>query len=191
MENLIKGIKVNGTTYQIDYPSTANRPFGQPVRETILPLQENFELPLANGPAEANFPIDIEANKEYIVTWDGTEYVCSASVDGTAYVLANDNAFAIRIQPAGDTAADIYIQGQAGTHSVKIECDTVSKISVDDIGPIYINGLVPFNLKDALKDLYGAMHNGASVDSVTTTKRFGYLIVPEQTLTFKNDGGIA
>ena len=197
MENLIKGIKVNGTSYQIDYASTANRPFGVETREVIIPTQE-VELPLSNGPATTNLLINITAGENYIVTWDGQEYICKAvENNGGKYVLVENYEsetpiFAITINNATiPTEIDFY--GEQGNHTFKVEHATISKITVDDIGPIYINGCKPFTLKEAMTIIYNEyMNNSGSeieVENVTTENKFGYIIIPEQTLIFSNNNG--
>ena len=40
MPNEIKGIKVNGTPYKIDYESLANQPFGEIIETALLPETE-------------------------------------------------------------------------------------------------------------------------------------------------------
>ncbi len=97
MENVIKGVKVNGTSYGIDYDSLANRPVYKDITMGEYLIEETT-LSFANykgGGLIASIDIEegIEDGDRFIVTVDGTEYECESMTQensaGTLYAIGS------------------------------------------------------------------------------------------------------
>ncbi len=96
MANLLKGLKVNGTSYGIDYDSLANRPVYKDVTLGDYLLEETELTPIESKSSLAIANVDIQkeitAGDTFIMTFDGVEYECKGYVeegsDSTVFAVA-------------------------------------------------------------------------------------------------------
>ncbi len=164
MENVIKGVKVNGTSYGIDYSSLKNRPVYKDITmwdylleetqlEFAVPVNPRTGEPAAPfATAELDISPEFDAGDTFILTVDGEEYEVTAQVmqptsDVTIYIIADASAETgaqWSVNQDGTQGGFIVPETMTGTHTVSIQRYT------KDVKTLDREFLGLFNLADEL-----------------------------------------
>ncbi len=143
MANLLKSIKVNGTSYGIDYDSLANRPVYKDITMGEYLLEETdleFTVPVDERTGDPTAPVafaeieiepEFDSGDDFILMLDGEEYDCTAmtaSFDGsTIYMVVASNNSSIGLQCVkladGEWGDRIFAvpMDMEGAHTVSIQ----------------------------------------------------------------------
>ena len=144
MANEIRGVRVNGTLYKVDYGGLANQPFGVETRETYVAEQEiSFARSVNDDCYYSEDEIEISGRllpmigETYIVTWDGTEYECVCTLSERNYYLTLgdpdllETPFFFCYGSYGGIYMYAQTTAQGGMHTIRVEHLTRSRIRPD------------------------------------------------------------
>ncbi len=195
MANLLKGLKVNGTSYGIDYESLANRPVYKDItmgdyllEETQLEFAVSGDEGMSAPYATASIEIEPEFEGEdlFILTVDGEEYDCitqSRVFDGMEiYIIMPASGEMIGIQCVKQNGewverAFILPTDMAGTHTVSIQRYTKEIKTIDreflGVHTVQSTGMNSFKIDKHIKafDLIGRIIMGSSMYSMIVRTR--------------------
>ncbi len=179
MGNVIKGVKVNGASYGIDYDSLANRPVYKDVTlgdfllvETELTSLESKDSSRPFAIADVDIQEEIDAGDTFIMALDGVEYECRGYVqeeeDSMVYaVVAEYNTTPLYVEwyktadGEWQTGTLNMIVSTAGDHTISIRRYTKELKLLDrEFLGVYKMAIAPFTEIEkelGLPDLTGSI----------------------------------
>ncbi len=134
--NLIKGVRVNGTDYKIDYESLENRPFYKILTPGVFILPETTVTLVSTNEAgyiglENPIPLadvaEIAPGDKFRITLDGTPYMCTAEIQNGNALITQDDGFNARIfiSPSFDSSGfgleGIFSGDAEGSHTLSVQ----------------------------------------------------------------------